>query len=176
MTARIAEAAQEHVRVHVPDAGGSFGLHYSSGANDPASEALHIARALDWRYPIKVQCSREEEFKSGRYRAMAVHRVRAGAHANGQLTAYHHQMAAQPTSPNLPFVGDVLFKDGVDFRQSAPSTTRTLDNFKLKPPTSTCSAHHGPRSVGNSHTASLARRVGSAASRDPATSARTAGE
>src|ERR1700704_1387240 len=24
-------------------------------------------------------------------------------------------MAAEPTSPNLPFVGDVLFKEGVDF-------------------------------------------------------------
>jgi isoquinoline 1-oxidoreductase beta subunit len=41
--ARIAGVAQERVRVHVPDAGGSFGLHYSSGANDPASEALQIA-------------------------------------------------------------------------------------------------------------------------------------
>ena len=70
---------KDRIRVHVPYAGGSFGLHYSSGKNDPAAEALQIAKALDWRYPIKVQSSREEEFKSGRYRAMAVHRVRAGA-------------------------------------------------------------------------------------------------
>jgi isoquinoline 1-oxidoreductase subunit beta len=47
--ARIAGIEQERVRVHVPDAGGSFGLHYSSGANDPASEALQIAKTLDWR-------------------------------------------------------------------------------------------------------------------------------
>src|SRR5438132_8280500 len=108
--ARIAGIDQGRVRVHVPDAGGSFGLHYSSGQNDPAAEALQIAKALDWRYPIKVQCSREEEFKSGRFRAMAVHRVRAGVNADGRVTAYHQQMAAEPTSPNLPFVGDVLFK------------------------------------------------------------------
>src|SRR5207302_9263786 len=74
---RIAGIEQQRVRVHVPDAGGSFGLHYSSGKNDPAAEAVQIAKALDRRYPIKVQSSREEEFKSGRYRAMAVHVVRA---------------------------------------------------------------------------------------------------
>jgi len=48
---------------------------------DPTSEAVQIARALDWKYPIKVQSLREEEFKVGRYRAMAVHRVRAATDA-----------------------------------------------------------------------------------------------
>ena len=56
--ARIAGIDLDRVRVHVRDAGGSFGLHYSSGANDPAAEPLQIAKALDWRYPIKVQSSR----------------------------------------------------------------------------------------------------------------------
>jgi len=56
--ARIAGIDQDRVRVRVRDAGGSFGLHYNSGANDPAAEALQIAKALDWRYPIKVQSSR----------------------------------------------------------------------------------------------------------------------
>src|SRR6266566_3131747 len=93
--ARIAGIDQDRVRVHVPDAGGSFGLHYSSGANDPAAEALQIANALEWRYPIKVQASREEEFKSGRFRAMAVHRVRAGVDSKGRVMGYHHQMAAE---------------------------------------------------------------------------------
>jgi isoquinoline 1-oxidoreductase subunit beta len=66
---RVAGIDQGRVRAHVPDAGGSFGLHYSSGKNDPAAEALQIAKALDWHYPIKVRSSREEEFKSGRVRA-----------------------------------------------------------------------------------------------------------
>jgi CO/xanthine dehydrogenase Mo-binding subunit len=103
---------KERVRVHVPYASGSFGLHSSAG-HDPTTEAVEIARALDWKHPIKVQSLREEEFKSGRYRAMAVHRVRAGADAGGRLTAFHQQIAAQPTSVNLPFVGDVLFTGGV---------------------------------------------------------------
>ena len=32
--------------------------------NDPTAEAVQIARALDWKHPIKVQSLREEEFKS----------------------------------------------------------------------------------------------------------------
>ena len=105
---------KEQVEVHVTFAGGSFGLH-SSSERDPTAEAVQIARALDWKHPIKVQSLREEDFKSGRYRAMAVHRVRAAADASGRLTALHHQIVAEPTSVNLPFVRDVMFTNGVDF-------------------------------------------------------------
>jgi isoquinoline 1-oxidoreductase subunit beta len=171
--AQSAGVDTEHVIVHVTKAGGSFGLH-SSSRHDPTSEAVQVAKALDWKYPIKLQSSREEEFKSGRYRAMAVHRVRAAADANGKLTAYHHQLAAQPTSPNLPFVGDVLFSKGVDFM----TTTGVVDspyafgNFRLE----SSNVDAGVpimvwRSVGNSHTEfareSALDELALAANRDP---------
>ena len=149
----------EHIHVNVTFAGGSFGLH-SSAAHDPTAEAAQIAKALDWKYPIKVQSLREEEFKSGRYRAMSAHRVRAGTDADGRLTAIHHHIAAQPTSPNLPYVGDVMFTNDVDFF----TTTGAVDNpysypaFKLE---STNVDTKVPvmvwRSVGNSHTEFTAR-------------------
>jgi isoquinoline 1-oxidoreductase subunit beta len=90
----IAAIDKEQVEVHVTFAGGSFGLH-SSAEHDPVSEAVQIARALDWKHPIKVQSLREEEFKVGRHRAMAVHRVQAGADADGRLTAWHHQIGGR---------------------------------------------------------------------------------
>jgi isoquinoline 1-oxidoreductase subunit beta len=93
----IAGIDKEHVEVHVTFAGGSFGLH-STAEHDPTSEAVQIGRAPDWKHPIKVQSLREEEFKVGRYRAMAVHRVRAGADADGRLSAWHQQIVAAPTS------------------------------------------------------------------------------
>jgi isoquinoline 1-oxidoreductase subunit beta len=172
--ARIASIEQDRVRVHVPDAGGSFGLHYSSGANDPAAEALQIAKALEWQYPVKVQASREEEFKSGRYRAMAVHRVRAGVDSNGRISAYHHLMAAAPTSPNLPFVGDFLFREGVDFMTvtGVVDNPYTFENFKVE----ATNVDAGVpimvwRSVGNSHTEfareSALDELAIAAGRDP---------
>ena len=101
---------KERVEVHVTFAGGSFGLH-SSSERDPTMEAVHVARALDWKVPIKVQSLREEDFKIGRYRAMTVHRVRAAADAAGHPTAYHHEIVAEPTSVNLPFVRDVMFTE-----------------------------------------------------------------
>ena len=164
---------KEQVEVHVTLAGGSFGLHSSSG-RDPMSEAVHVARALDWKHPIKVQSPREEEFKSGRYRAMALHRVRAAADADGRLTALHHQIVAEPTSVKLPFVREVMFKNGVDFftTTGAVDPPYALENFKLE---STNFESGVPtmvwRSVGNSHTEfareSAIDELAIAAGRDP---------
>src|SRR3954452_15486960 len=144
----------EQVEVHVSFAGGSFGLR-SSAEHDPVAEAVQIARALDWQHPIKVQSLREEEFKVGRYRAMAVHRVQAGADSDGRLTTFHQEIVAQPTSVNLPFVRDVMFTDGVDFftTTGAVDPPYGIENFRLassnfesRVPTMVW------RSVGNSHT------------------------
>jgi isoquinoline 1-oxidoreductase beta subunit len=163
----------DRVRVHVPFAGGSFGLHSTSG-RDPVSEAVQVARALDWKYPVKVQSLREEEFKAGKYRAMAVHRVRAGADAQGRLTAFHQEIAAEPTSPNMPFAVDFLFKDGVDYMTTSGAVDGpyALPNFKLE----TTNVQTGVpimvwRSVGNSHTEfareSAIDELAAAAGRDP---------
>jgi isoquinoline 1-oxidoreductase subunit beta len=152
--AAAAGVDEDLVEVHVTFAGGSFGLH-SSVAKDPTTEAVQIAKALGWRYPIKVQSPREEEFKSGRYRAMAAHRVRLGADTRGVPTAYHHAVAAQPTSPNLPFVRDVMFTNSVDFFTitGAADHPYALANFRLE----ATNVQTGVptmvwRSVGNSHT------------------------
>jgi isoquinoline 1-oxidoreductase beta subunit len=150
----IAGIDKEQVEVHVTFAGGSFGLH-STAEHDPTSEAVQIARALDWKHPIKVQSLREEEFKVGRYRAMVAHRVRAGADGDGRLTAWHQQIVAKPTSVNLPFVRDVMFTNGVDFFSTtgAVNPPYAVENFRLE---STNFDTPIPtmvwRSVGNSHT------------------------
>jgi isoquinoline 1-oxidoreductase beta subunit len=169
----IAGIDKEQVEVHITFAGGSFGLH-SSAEHDPTAEAVQVARALDWEHPIKLQSLREEEFKVGRYRAMAAHRVRAGADANGRLTAWHQQIVAAPTSVNLPFVRDVMFTNGVDFftTTGAVDPPYAVENFRLEStnfesPISTMVW----RSVGNSHTEfareSAIDELAIAAGRDP---------
>jgi isoquinoline 1-oxidoreductase beta subunit len=150
----LAGIDKEQVEVHVTFPGGSFGLH-SSAEHDPTSEAVQIARALDWKHPIKVQSLREEEFKVGRYRAMAVHRVRAGADGEGRLTAWHQQIVAAPTSVNLPFVRDVMFTNGVDFftTTGAVDPPYAVENFRLDSTNfETAIPTMVWRSVGNSHT------------------------
>jgi isoquinoline 1-oxidoreductase subunit beta len=169
----IAGIDKEQVEVHVTFAGGSFGLH-SSAEHDPVSEAVEIARALDWKHPIKVQSLREEEFKVGRYRPMVVHRVRAGADADGRLTAWHQQIVAEPTSVNLPFVRDVMFTNGVDFftTTGAVNPPYAVENFRLESTNfeSRISTMVW-RSVGNSHTEfareSAVDELAIAAGRDP---------
>jgi isoquinoline 1-oxidoreductase beta subunit len=163
----------DRVEVHVTFAGGSFGLH-SSAERDPTAEAVQVARALDFKHPIKVQSLREEDFKSGRFRAMAVHRVRAAADSNGRLIALHQQIVAEPTSVNLPFVRDVMFTNGVDFftTTGAADPPYAFQNFKLE---STNFESGVPtmvwRSVGNSHTEfareSAIDELAIAAGRDP---------
>jgi isoquinoline 1-oxidoreductase beta subunit len=164
---------KDQVEVHVTFAGGSFGLH-STSTHDPTTEAVHVARALDWKRPVKVQSLREEDFKTGRYRAMAVHRVRAGADAAGHLTAVHHEMVAEPTSPNMPYVRDALFTGGVDLMTvtGAADGPYAFPNFRLA---STNFESGVPimvwRSVGNSHTEfareSAIDELATAAGRDP---------
>jgi isoquinoline 1-oxidoreductase beta subunit len=164
---------KERVEVHVTLAGGSFGLH-SSSERDPTAEAVQVARALDWKHPVKVQSLREEDFKAGRYRAMAVHRVRAAADSDGRLTAFHQQIVAEPTSVNLPFVRDVMFTNGIDFftTTGAADPPYAFENFKLE---STNFESGVPtmvwRSVGNSHTEfareSAIDELAIAAGRDP---------
>jgi isoquinoline 1-oxidoreductase subunit beta len=56
-TSSIAGIDKEQVEVHTTFAGGSFGLH-SSAEHDPAAEAVQVARALDWKHPIKLQSLR----------------------------------------------------------------------------------------------------------------------
>ncbi|MEA2145175.1 MAG: isoquinoline 1-oxidoreductase subunit beta, partial [Solirubrobacteraceae bacterium] len=169
----IAGIDKEQVEVHITFAGGSFGLH-SSADRDPTAEAVQIARALHWKHPIKVQSLREEEYKVGRYRAMAVHRVRAGADADGRLTAWDQQIVAEPTSVNLPFVRDVMFTNNVDFftTTGAVDPPYAVENFRLQ---STNFESRIPtmvwRSVGNSHTEfareSAIDELAIAAGRDP---------
>ena len=169
----IAGIDKEQVEVHITFAGGSFGLH-SSAEHDPTAEAVQIARALDWRYPIKVQSTRDEEFKVGRYRAMAAHRVRAGADGDGRLTAWHQQIVAAPTSVNLPFVRDVMFTNGVDFftTTGAVDPPYAVENFRLESTNFESSISTMVwRSVGNSHTEfareSAIDELAIAAGRDP---------
>jgi isoquinoline 1-oxidoreductase beta subunit len=171
---------QDQVEVHVTFAGGTFGLH-STSSHDPTAEAAQVARGLDWKYPVRVQSLREEDFKTGHYRPMAAHRVRAGADAAGHVTAVHHEVVVEPVSvvlepvsPNLPIASDFLFKGGVDYMTVAgivdgpyalPNVRFGSTNFESGVPIMAW------RSIGNSHTEfareSAIDELAIAAGRDP---------
>jgi len=77
--------AEQHVRVIVPDFGGGFG---SKHTESEALAAARLARASG--RPVKVALSREEEFRYSYLRPAAVIDIRAGAAADGTITAWEH--------------------------------------------------------------------------------------
>jgi isoquinoline 1-oxidoreductase subunit beta len=144
----------EKVKLHVLLAGGAFGLHTSAG-NDPVSEAMQVAKATDWAYPVKVVSPREEEFKSGRFRPMVVHNVHTGVDAAGKVTAFHQRFASEPIGTNLPIVREVLVKDGVDFLTVTGATDGPYNIPNLRVEVTNVETGipiMSWRSVGNSHT------------------------
>jgi isoquinoline 1-oxidoreductase len=74
---------EANVRVVVPDFGGGFGGKHSG---DVAIEAVRIARATG--FPVKVEWTREEEFRHAYFRPAAVIDVRSSATSDGTITGW----------------------------------------------------------------------------------------
>ncbi len=58
------------VIIHTQIAGGSFGRRAVLDS-DYIAEAVMIAKAIDGRAPVKLQWTREDDMRSGRFRPMA---------------------------------------------------------------------------------------------------------
>ncbi len=78
--------ADGQVRVIVPDTGAGYGGKHSG---ECAVEAARLARAAG--KPVKLVWTREEEFTWAYFRPAGVIEIRAGAAADGTLTAWEHQ-------------------------------------------------------------------------------------
>ena len=72
MASQVAGVPPDKVRLHVMKTGGGFGRRAVSDA-DVIVEAVSAARALNWSAPVKVQWTRENDMKGGRYRPAYVH-------------------------------------------------------------------------------------------------------
>ncbi len=74
---------EEDVRVRVPATGGGFGGKHGG---DVALAAARLAKAVG--KPVQLTFHREEEFRHGYFRPMAIIDVRAGADREGHLVAW----------------------------------------------------------------------------------------
>ena len=84
---------QEKVVIHQLLAGGSFG-HLGTPDSDFAGEVASVAKAWG-KGPVKHGWTRENDIRGGRYRPLAVHRLRGGLDAAGNVVAWDQVIAVQ---------------------------------------------------------------------------------
>lgn len=154
VTAKIAGVALEKVHLHVMKTGGSFGRRAVPDA-DIIVEAVEAAKAIDFRAPVKIMWTRENDFRAGRYRPMMLHRVRVGLGADGAIAGWQHRIVGQSILTGTPFE-KMMVTDGVDATsvEGVADTRYAIPNFRAESTNTTTGV---PvlwwRSVGHTHTA-----------------------
>ena len=171
VAAQVGGVTPDKVRLHVMKTGGSFGRRAVADA-DLIVEAVATARALGWKAPVKVQWTRENDMRGGRYRPAYVHAIKAALDKEGKLVALHDHIVGQSILGGSPFAA--MIKDGVDATsvEGASNLPYAVPNLKIDLTTTEVNV---PvlwwRSVGSTHTAyameTFIDEVAAAAKRDP---------
>jgi isoquinoline 1-oxidoreductase beta subunit len=170
--AQIAGVTPDKVSLHVLKTGGSFGRR-ATPDSDVIVEAVSVAKALGWRAPVKVQWTREDDMRAGRYRPMYVHTLKAGLDADGNLVAWHNHIIGQSILKGTPFEG-MMVKNGVDLTsvEGAANIPYAIPNLRVDLTTTDVGV---PvlwwRAVGSTHTAyaveAFIDEIAEAAGKDP---------
>jgi isoquinoline 1-oxidoreductase subunit beta len=172
VASQIAETTPDNIKLHVMKSGGGFGRRAVFDA-DVIAEAVSIAKALQWKYPVKVQWTRDNDMKGGRYRPAYVHRVKAGLDKDGKLVAWNNHIVGQSILVGTPFEAG-LVQNGVDLTsvEGASNLAYSMQNAKVE--LSTMAAGVPVlwwRAVGSTHTAfaveAFIDELAEAAKKDP---------
>jgi isoquinoline 1-oxidoreductase beta subunit len=172
VAAQIAGIAPDKVQLHVMKTGGGFGRRACPDA-DIIVEAVATAKAIGWKAPVKVQWTREDDMRGGRYRPAYVHKLTAGLDADGKIIALHDTLVGQSIAKGSPFEA-MMIKNGVDGTsvEGMANQPYAIPNFRLDVTTTDMNV---PvlwwRSVGSTHTAyaleAFIDEMAQAAGKDP---------
>jgi isoquinoline 1-oxidoreductase beta subunit len=152
--AKLLGLSPEQVKINMLYAGGSFGRR-ANPHSDYVLEAVHIAKAIGGKAPVKMMWTREDDMRAGWYRPLFYHTLRAGLDSKGDLVAWQHRLVGQSIATGTAFEGG-LIKDGVDVTsvEGAANLPYAVPNLLVD--------LHSPkwpvpvqwwRSVGSTHTA-----------------------
>ena len=154
IAAQVAGVTPDKVRMHVMKTGGGFGRR-AAYDGDIVVEAVSAARALGPGVPVKVQWTREDDMKGGRYRPAYVHALRAGLDGEGRIVGWEHHIVGQSMNAGGP-LESFLVQNGIDAQsvEGAQHLPYAIPNRRLG---LTSTDVRVPvfwwRSVGHSHTA-----------------------
>jgi isoquinoline 1-oxidoreductase subunit beta len=110
--AKVLGLGPEQVKINTLFAGGSFGRRGDSRGHW-ISELAEIAKAIGGRSPVHLVWTREDDIKGGCYRPLALHRVKAGLDAAGQLSGWQHRVVCQSVFVGTPLEAEIA-RDGFD--------------------------------------------------------------
>ena len=102
VAAKIMGIELTDVKLHVMTPGGFFGRRAVADA-DIIVEVVSTLKAIEARAPVKVQWTREDDTRGGRYRPMYYHKLRAGLDTQGYLVAWQHRIVGQSIVKGTPF-------------------------------------------------------------------------
>ena len=142
----------KQVRINMLYAGGSFGRRADTHA-DYVIEAALIAQKLGHGKAVKLVWTREDDMRSGRYRPMYYHVIRAGLDQDGKPVAWQQRIVGQSLLAGTP-MAPAPGKADRTIHEGASDLPYAIPNFEVDV--------HAPalavpvlwwRSVGHTHTA-----------------------
>jgi isoquinoline 1-oxidoreductase subunit beta len=171
IAAQVAGVTPDRVTMHVMKTGGGFGRR-AVVDGDVIVEAVAVSRAVGGR-PVRVQWTREDDTRGGRYRPAYVHHLKAGLDKDGNVTAWHNHIVGQSIITGTPFEGGYV-KNGVDLTsvEGSNKLPYAFPNMKVELTTTSVGV---PvlwwRAVGSTHTAyaveAFIDELAEAAGKDP---------
>jgi isoquinoline 1-oxidoreductase beta subunit len=171
IAAQVAGVTPDRVTMHVMKTGGGFGRR-AVADGDIILEAVAASRAVGGR-PVRVQWTREDDMRAGRYRPAYVHYLKAGLDKDGNVIAWYNHIVGQSIVAGTPFEQG-LVKNGVDVTsvEGAQKLPYAFPNMKVDLTTTQVGV---PvlwwRAVGSTHTAyaveAFMDELAEAAGKDP---------
>jgi isoquinoline 1-oxidoreductase subunit beta len=171
VASQIAGITPDKVKLQVMKTGGGFGRR-ATPDSEIIVEAVSVAKAIGWKAPVKVQWTRENDMRGGRYRPMYLHTLKAGLDKDGNVIAWRNHIVGQSILKGTPF--DSMVKNGIDLTsvEGASNIPYAIPNLRVELTTTDTGV---PvlwwRSVGSTHTAyaveAFLDELAEAAGKDP---------
>ncbi len=172
VAAKVAGVEPDKVILRVMKTGGGFGRR-ASVDSDIIVEAVATAKAMGWKAPVKVQWTREDDMRAGRYRPAFIHKMTAALDDSGNLIALRDTLVGQSIAKDS-FMEKGLVKNGVDVLsvEGIANQPYAIPNLRVDLATTTSPV---PvlwwRAVGSTHTAyaleTFIDEIAHAAGKDP---------
>jgi isoquinoline 1-oxidoreductase subunit beta len=172
VAAKVASITPDKVILRVMKTGGGFGRR-ASVDSDVIVEAVATAKAIGWKAPVKVQWTREDDMRAGRYRPAFMHKMRAALDGSGNLIGLRDTLVGQSISAGT-VMEPVLVKNGVDLLsvEGMANQPYAIPNVRVELTTTSSPV---PvlwwRAVGSTHTAyaleAFMDEIAHAAGKDP---------